>query len=847
MPSVALKITSNVSFSLLLLLFLLQKYKNNLRILLYINFISYLCSQFYDTIDMRQLKTLLVSLLLTAGANGYAQGLVINELMQSNVDCTMDNINEFPDSWVELYNNSDQAINLQDYKIGIESEKTWQLPDKKIEAKGFVLVYCDKEEVGLHTDFRLETGKGCVCYLFKGNEIVDSLPAGMKKMPAPNIAYGRKTEGSNEWGYQLEPTPGKENCGEICDENHILGEPVFSELGHVMTTSETIKLTLSLPKDAPEGTKIYYTTDGREPTKQSTLYTEEIEIDDSRAIRAKLFCDGWLSPRSTVHSYIMLDREMTIPVISIVTNDTYLNGTKVGIFKNNSKANQNNWRRPINFELFDEPNKNSVLNQICETRVMGGQSRDWARKSMAIYANKRFGAKRLEYEFFPDQRPGVTNFKSIMLRNAGNDIDGLYMRDAIIQRTMAENADLDWQAWRPAAIYINGEYHCMLNIRERSNDDNIFTNYNGLEDIDMVEIAQDNNKLVGELKAGTSDNYDKFVEFYSQKGHTLAEYAEWIDWKEYINLMAMNLYFNNQDFPGNNIVMWRPRTEDGKWRWISKDTDFGLGLYGSQASENTIKWIYSPGTTNTWANTEEATRLFRNLMEDPDFNREFIDRSLIYMGDFLNEKGVREIWDPMFELAKAELLVHRDELNPPSPWGGWWGGGNNENSINSEVNNVRKWLSQRTDIFRKDLCNYYKVGTLAAMTVNKNMENAAEGHFLFNGVELTKGSFDGKFIIGRKITLEPGEESALNITGWEVVADGTTTNYQGAKLELDMPQCKNLAISALFNTTGISAITTDNNTQNVYDLNGRMVRSGSTSLEGLPRGIYIVGGRKVVK
>jgi hypothetical protein len=458
---------------------------------------------------------------------------------------------------------------------------------------------------------------------------------------------------------------------------------------------------------------------------------------------------------------------MTIPVISITTNDDYLNG-KEGIFRVNSKANQVNWRRPINFELFDEPDKASVLNQICETRIMGGQSRDWARKSMAIYSNKRFGAKRLEYEFFPDQRPGVTNFKSIMLRNAGNDIDGLYMRDAIMQRSMAEHADLDWQAWRPAVVYINGEYHCMLNIRERSNDDNIFTNYNELEDIDMIEIAQENNKMVGEVKAGTSENYDKFVKFYSERGHTLAEYAEWIDWKEYINLMAMNLYFNNQDFPGNNIVMWRPRTEDGKWRWISKDTDFGLGLYGKEVEFNTIKWLYDFNHTydrdRKWANTKEATMLFRNLMEDPDFNREFIDRSLVYMGDFLNEKGVRAIWDPMYELVKDELLIHRDELNPPNPWS-WWGGGNNEKNIENEVNNVRNWLSKRTDYYRKCLCDYYKVGTLASMTVNKDMEDAAEGHILFNGVELSNGTFDGKFIVGRKIILEPGEASTLNVTG----------------------------------------------------------------------------------
>jgi len=793
---------------------------------------------------------LLTTNLLTATADDQTTGkLVINELMQSNIDCIMDDLHEFPDSWVELYNNSDEAIDLKDYQIGTQKDSAWPLPSQTIEAKGFITVYCDKEENKLHTDFRLESGKGCVVYLFKGNEAVDSLPEALKKMPAPNIAYGRKTDGSSEWGYQLTPTPGAANCGEICDEKHILGEPIFSEYGRVMTTSKDFSLTLSLPKDAPEGTQIYYTTDGREPTKSSKLYTEAISINDSYSIRAKLFCDGWLSPRSTVQSYIFLDRDMTIPVISITTNDDYLNG-KEGIFRVNSKANQVNWRRPINFELFDEPDKASVLNQICETRIMGGQSRDWARKSMAIYSNKRFGAKRLEYEFFPDQRPGVTNFKSIMLRNAGNDIDGLYMRDAIMQRSMAEHADLDWQAWRPAVVYINGEYHCMLNIRERSNDDNIFTNYNELEDIDMIEIAQENNKMVGEVKAGTSENYDKFVKFYSERGHTLAEYAEWIDWKEYINLMAMNLYFNNQDFPGNNIVMWRPRTEDGKWRWISKDTDFGLGLYGKEVEFNTIKWLYDFNHTydrdRKWANTKEATMLFRNLMEDPDFNREFIDRSLVYMGDFLNEKGVRAIWDPMYELVKDELLIHRDELNPPNPWS-WWGGGNNEKNIENEVNNVRNWLSKRTDYYRKCLCDYYKVGTLASMTVNKDMEDAAEGHILFNGVELSNGTFDGKFIVGRKITLEPGEASTLNVTGWEVTADGTSNNYQGARLEFEMPQCNKLAIKALFDTTGISIIpTSDTKSQDVYDLNGRKVRSGSMSLEGLPRGIYIVGGKKVV-
>ena len=60
----------------------------------------------------------LLLLLATLGCGSLsAQNLVINELMQSNVENIMDDIKEFPDSWVELYNPTDAAINLKDYKI----------------------------------------------------------------------------------------------------------------------------------------------------------------------------------------------------------------------------------------------------------------------------------------------------------------------------------------------------------------------------------------------------------------------------------------------------------------------------------------------------------------------------------------------------------------------------------------------------------------------------------------------------------------------------------------------------------------------------------------------------------
>ena len=741
--------------------------------------------------------------LLTFGTSVHAQ-LVINELMQSNVDCIMDDLNEFPDSWVELYNSGNEAVNLKDYKIGAKDKpgKAWQLPNKTLNAKSYVVVYCDKEESGLHTDFRLETGKDGNVYLFQGDEIVDKIEK-LGKMPAPNIAYGRKTDGADEWGYQATATPGKANCGQTCTD--ILGEPVFSQKGCVFTSSKNIRLSLSLPEETPEGTVIRYTTDGKEPTATSTLYQSPIYINSNKVIRAKLFCDGYLSPISTAQSYIFLGREMTISVISIVTDDRYMNDNAIGIIKNNpNKENKKDWRRPINIEMFDAPGSESVINQLCETRVMGGQSREHPLKSLAVYANKRFGTKRFEYEFFPDQKPGLTDFKSIMLRNAGNDFGGLYMRDAIIQRVMAENADIDWQAWRPVVIFLNGTYKGMLNIRERSNDDNVYTNYkdesgNGLEDIDMIEISQENSQMVEELKAGTLDNYNAFKAFYNQAGHTLDEYEQIMDCQEFINIMIMNLYYCNLDFPGNNIVVWRPTADGGRWRWIAKDTDFGLGLYGRNANYNTIEWIYNHNydPNNNWANTSQATQLFRSLMADADFKRKFIDQAAIYMGDFLNERGTRAIWDPMADLVKPELVKHREE----NSGGGWWGWHPNyEQEINNEINNARNWLSQRTNYFYTHMANYYSLGTPTPLVVNKDM--AEEVTTIINGVTLRNADFDGKFFANRQLTVEAEGSGYRVVMGWKVeqTANNNTTTTEEVYepvYSFTMPVCKKLKLTAI--------------------------------------------------
>ena len=816
--------------------------------------------QIYTTI-LNNMKQLLLLLTTLCCGSMNAQTLVINEIMQSNIECTMDDIKEFPDSWVELYNPTDAAINLKDYKISNKNKekKAWKLPDMTVAAHGYVLVYCDKEgkeDNRLHADFRLESGKGCTVYLFTNQEVVDSLPADMKKMPAPDIAFGRKTDGGEQWGYQLTATPGEANCGNICEAKHILGAPVFSEQGRVSSANSSVSLTLSLPEDAPEGAYIVYTTDGREPQPSDAAVeqpkTVSLNITKTTVVRAKVCCDGWLSPMSSAQSYIFHPRTMTIPIFSVQTNDKYLNDAAIGLFaNNNSKEDKklHDWRRPVNIEFFPAEGENSAFNQLGETRIQGGQSRGNALKSMVFYANKRFDPdhKRFSYEFFPDQKPGITEFKSFSLRDGGNDFGDLYFRDLIIQRTMAKNVDLDWQAGHSAVLYINGEYMGMLNIRERSNEDNIYSNYDGLEDLDLIEISHEkiNNidQFEEEFKEGDADFYNNFKAFYSEKGHSMAEYEQWIDVNEYLNVIAMNFFYGNIDFPGNNIVFWRPNDDatgelPKRFRVIVKDTDFGLGLYGRQNSFNTIDLLYNPDNypNDNWAFTTPATTLLKNMLEDADIRDLFIDKCCIFMGDFMNGKGTGATIDLIKEEAMEEFVAHRDKYNPG--WG-WWS--DNRGEITNKFNDAKNWAEGRPNYFYQHIGNQWNLGTPRTLTINKTKKIAAE--ITFNGIKLSGNVFDGKYFKNRTISLSATvTEGDKTVTGWKVTG-AVNKEVQGSELTLQMPN-GNIAIEPIVGVgSGIEEIANSQQPKangQLYDLLGNKVQTPQTGR------IYIQNGKKVV-
>ena len=66
----------------------------------------------FCTTFVAEMKKTVLCIILLLGCNSLRAQVVINELMQSNVDCIMDDLDDFPDSWVELYNTGDKVVDL---------------------------------------------------------------------------------------------------------------------------------------------------------------------------------------------------------------------------------------------------------------------------------------------------------------------------------------------------------------------------------------------------------------------------------------------------------------------------------------------------------------------------------------------------------------------------------------------------------------------------------------------------------------------------------------------------------------------------------------------------------------
>ncbi|PHI20869.1 hypothetical protein CEQ90_05755 [Lewinellaceae bacterium SD302] len=150
-----------------------------------------------------------------------AGDLVINELLAGNDTTQADQDGKF-DDWIELYNNTDEAIDLSGYFLTDDPEEPlqWEFPaGTMIEAADYLIIWADDDEdqAGLHANFKLSGDGETIILSAPNGDVEDQVTYGEQ---TDDISFGRFPNGTGDFEIMV-PTFNGENSGPISSTNQV--------------------------------------------------------------------------------------------------------------------------------------------------------------------------------------------------------------------------------------------------------------------------------------------------------------------------------------------------------------------------------------------------------------------------------------------------------------------------------------------------------------------------------------------------------------------------------------------------------------------------------------------------
>lgn len=419
--------------------------------------------------------------------------------------------------------------------------------------------------------------------------------------------------------------------------------------------NNAVRLTL----ESEIGAAIHYTLNGSEPTRSSAKYNTPLIINKTTVIRAIAYKNAKAS--SVYTRTYLLNEETKFMIVSVVVEPNILNNPQTGWLHKGPNADSaypylgaNYWNRrevSANAEFF-EADGQQVFGSRVGLKLFGGMSRTFAQKSFTISARDIYGDKRIEYQIFPNEKQ--KKYKHLVIRNAGSDCEKAHFRDAFMT-SLLDGVDIEKQSYRPILYFVNGEYWGIYFLRDKVN--RYFVDYAGEADRDSIDLIEHKDRV----KSGSLRHYNKMLAYMSKNDLNDEKHFEYIntqmDINNFMTLQVAQIYFDNQD-AGGNIKFWRPKTPEGRWRWVLYDTDWGFGLQDSKAYQFNTLQLQTAADSEVWPNPAWSTFILRSLLKNKTFEAGFVNRFADYMNSYFEPNRVESKIDSFEQMLLPEINRH---------------------------------------------------------------------------------------------------------------------------------------------------------------------------------------------
>ncbi len=657
------------------------------------------------------------------------QSIVINEFMSKNETTIQDLDGDFSD-WLEIYNSGNSEVNLEGFHLSDDSEDItkWVFPSAMIPAGGHLLVYASEKNltagIELHANFKIsQSGEPLILSNPEG-EVVSRIPS---IWMAADFSYARIADGSEQLLATENSTPGELNIlPNAIISSHLSGyydSPITLNLA--ASSSNVIRYTMdgSLPDaDSPifselelglnqssnEGISFIPTTPLEGPYQLEVFkWKTPEEVNRCHVVRYASFSGNQLVGNVTSSTFFIgpqLSEGCSFPVVSLVTDSLNLFDYESGIYIPGMRHDQEGWawwpygnyhnrgqewERKMHISYFNEEGE-LTLDTDAGMRMRGFGSTSNPQKSFNVYFRDDYGLDLANLELFPDS--ASEKFKRLTFRNSGQDFLQTHFRDALLQR-IAAPLDLDLQAFKPAILFINGEYWGIHNIREKY--DKHHFNYQYGVSSDEVNVLQ----KCGEVEEGDNAEYLDLLSYLSD--HSLAEEENYayvsdrVDISNMIDFQIAEIYFANYDWPCNNFKIWKSSSPESKWRFLIFDLDLSFGF--SESSASAVSMEHDTSESNEWPNCPCSNKIFRKLLENENFRMRFVERFAYCQENVFDTPIIEDVLNEFVALYLPEMGEHIARWKHPASLDEWY----------NQIEIMRRFSAERPCYMEENIRDYF--------------------------------------------------------------------------------------------------------------------------------------------
>ncbi|OGB99527.1 hypothetical protein A2V82_05895 [candidate division KSB1 bacterium RBG_16_48_16] len=380
------------------------------------------------------------------------------------------------------------------------------------------------------------------------------------------------------------------------------------------------------------------------------------------------------------------------------------------------------------------------------------------------------------------------------MRNSGNDWDQTHFRDGFLQK-LVRDLDIDTQAYRPAVTFLNGEYWGILNIRERLTEDFLAEHYGvDPDDVDLLEIAYPNNFV--SVIEGDLQNFAAVYDYIQKNDLGNDEHYQYlqtrIDMDNFLDYVISEIYFNNGDWPTNNVKFWRPRSETGKFRFMLFDLDWSYGyqqLRVGSGPENDYRANSLVSALGT--NKLHVALMLRQLLKNNRFKTDFINRCAGYLNTVFAPQHVLAVLADVKNALEPEMPRHYKKFKS-EPISYWY----------DCIEIVEKFAQNRPHYLRGHFRNYF--GLKDTVRVGLDISSANAGDVVIDHEKISAFPWQGVYFTDVPITFTALPHIGYRFSGWsgDVVSDSiaiTRTLSNGISLTARFEEDTDATQAVVFN------------------------------------------------